>query len=148
MGNINSTEISGLLTLILQSLEALQVVLATEKVEQRDRQNGNRHLERGYALRKHDDTPDDEFERMFRMTRPAFEELFKKVEPFMPVRSERMARVSSGSLISNKTKLCCTLRWLAGGSYIDICDGPCCRLFLWLSVVSHYRHTYHLFHAS
>lgn len=28
------------------------------------------------------------------MTRPAFEELFKKVEPFMPVRSERMASQS------------------------------------------------------
>lgn len=123
MGNINSNEISGLLTLILQSLEALQIVLTAEPVEKRDRISGNRHLERGYALRLLDSTPDDEFQRMFRMTRSAFDALLAKVEPFMPIRNERMARVSSGSMISNKTKLCCTLRWLAGGSYIDICWG-------------------------
>lgn len=123
MGNIHSAEVSGLLTLILHSLEAMQAILASEDVEERDRVCGNRHLERGYALRLLDSTPDDEFHRMFRMTRSAFNALLLKVEPHMPVRDGRMARVSSGSVISNKTKLCCTLRWLAGGSYIDICWG-------------------------
>jgi hypothetical protein len=32
-----------------------------------------------------------------------------------------MAKVSSRSHISNETKLYCTLRWLSGGSYLDIC---------------------------
>ena len=31
-----------------------------------------------------------------------------------------MAIISSGSAISNETKLFCTLRWLGGGSYLDI----------------------------
>ncbi len=33
----------------------------------------------------------------------------------------KYAENSSGSNISLRTRLACTLRWLAGGSYIDIC---------------------------
>lgn len=109
--------------LIAQSLEAIQAMMEEERVDERDRTCGNRHLDRGYALNQLDSTPDDEFQRMFRMTRAAFDALLLKIEPFMPVRNERMARISSGSVITNKTKLCCTLRWLAGGSYLDICWG-------------------------
>eukprot|EP01032_Pedospumella_encystans_P019230 gene19230-21868_t len=68
-----------------------------------------------------DSLSDEEFHRMFRMTRGAFSDLLSMIEPFMPVVDTTMATLSSGSSISNVTKLACTLRWLAGGSYIDIC---------------------------
>ena len=49
---------------------------------------------------------------MFRMSRSAFTNLLRRIET--------MANISSGSAISNETKLCCTLKWLGGGSYLDI----------------------------
>ena len=39
----------------------------------------------------------------------------------MPLTNEEMAIRSSGSSITNRTKLYVTLRWLAGGSYLDLC---------------------------
>ena len=44
-----------------------------------------------------------------------------------------MAELSSGSTITNRTKLHVTLRWLEGGSYLDLC-------FAWVvSVFSFYE---------
>ena len=42
------------------------------------------------------------------------------ISPFMPEGVETMASISSGSAISNETKLFCTLKWLGGGSYLDV----------------------------
>jgi hypothetical protein len=63
---------------------------------------------------------DVEFRKMFRMTREGFSSLLEILGPFMYEGDEEMARRSSGSSISKRTKLFCTLRWLAGGSYLDI----------------------------
>jgi hypothetical protein len=63
---------------------------------------------------------DSDFKIMFRMSRSAFANLLRHISPFMPEGVERMANISSGSAISNETKLYCTLRWLGGGSYLDI----------------------------
>ena len=38
----------------------------------------------------------------------------------MPEKNACKAEASSGSVISNKIKLAVTLRWLAGGSYLDL----------------------------
>mmetsp|Transcript_27898 Transcript_27898/g.38425 ORF Transcript_27898/g.38425 Transcript_27898/m.38425 type:complete len:142 (-) Transcript_27898:279-704(-) len=58
--------------------------------------------------------------KMFRITRGGFEELLALISPFMHDTDE-YAIYSSGSSISKRTKLYVTLRWLAGGSYLDIC---------------------------
>ncbi len=58
---------------------------------------------------------------MFRMKRDSFEKLYNTLEPLLYAPNEAMAQRSSGSTVSKKTKLYCTLRWLAGGSNLDIC---------------------------
>ena len=79
-----------------------------------------------------------EFARMFRMSRAAFSELLKKVEPRLR-KDIKYANRSSHSPITPVTKLLATIRWLAGGSYLDIAAffgfSPSCffhpRYFLW-----------------
>ncbi len=58
---------------------------------------------------------------MFRMKRSSFDELYLAIESLLYTPNNSMARRSSGSSISKLTKLYCTLRWLADGSYLDIC---------------------------
>ena len=41
----------------------------------------------------------------------------------MPEKDEKKAVASSGSVITNKTRLAITLRWLAGASYLDLMWG-------------------------
>eukprot|EP00981_Chlorochromonas_danica_P014836 scaffold9059_cov170-Ochromonas_danica.AAC.2 len=81
----------------------------------------NHHRDRGYALTEVNHLSDAMFSTMFRMDRAAFASLLRLVSPFLPDIDEHMAIVSSGSYITKATKLYATLRYLAGGSYIDIC---------------------------
>jgi hypothetical protein len=80
----------------------------------------NRHRDRGFAPREVSYLTDAQFRTMFRMSRASFEKLLELIEPFMPESDEEMAHRSSGSVVSNRTKLHITLRWLAGGSYLDL----------------------------
>eukprot|EP01033_Poteriospumella_lacustris_P007862 gene7862-gene8623 len=63
---------------------------------------------------------------MFRMSRQGFTKLYDKIASLMNDTDEEMARRSSGTAISKKTKLYVTLRWLTGRSYLNLCFG--CRL--------------------
>lgn len=63
---------------------------------------------------------DLEFQKMFRMKRDSFEKLYNTLELQLYASNEAMAKRSSGSTVSKKTKLYCSLRWLAGGSYLYI----------------------------
>jgi len=58
---------------------------------------------------------------MFRVDHATFDEILIRIEPFLEEKKVEKAINSSGSPISNKTRLAVTLRWLAGGSYIDLC---------------------------
>ena len=60
------------------------------------------------------------FKRMFRVDRDTFDYIFNKLEPHFNV-NELKAANSSGEVISLKTRLAVSLRWLAGGSYLDLC---------------------------
>lgn len=62
---------------------------------------------------------DDEFKRMFRMSRFSFDILCNAIAIDLSVDILQACR-SSGSEISVKTRLACTLRYLAGGSHLDI----------------------------
>jgi hypothetical protein len=63
---------------------------------------------------------DSSFQKMFRMSRTSFLELCERIDPLIH-RDELKASNSSGSQISTSTRIAMTLRWLAGGIYIDIC---------------------------
>ena len=74
---------------------------------------------RGYALNEMDFLSDVRFHRMFRMTRLTFFALLDLINPLIE-RAEKAPKFSGGT-IPTKTRLAVTLRWLAGGSYEDIC---------------------------
>lgn len=74
-----------------------------------------------HSLEEVENISETTFQAMFRMSRQAFEKLYEKVSPLMYDTDEEMARRSSGAAILKKTKLYVTLRWLAGGSYLDLC---------------------------
>ena len=95
--------------------------ISLPNLRQNRRSAGNRHRNRGYALEEISHISNGTFSTMFRMSREGFEELFNLTSPFMHDTNEHMAKVSAGSALSKRTKLYATLRWLAGGSYLDIC---------------------------
>jgi hypothetical protein len=89
--------------------------------KKKSKQRPNRHRERGWALRQMDELPDELFRRMFRLDRATFDAHVILLKDHMRPRNEQKAINSSGSAISFKTRLAVSLRWLAGGSYLDIC---------------------------
>ena len=85
----------------------------------------NRHRNRGFMVNEMEEISARDFKAMFRMGRNGFNHLLARIEPRMNHSDSDLsvarAISSSGSPISKKTKLASTLRWLAGGSYHDIC---------------------------
>jgi hypothetical protein len=79
----------------------------------------NRHKNRQHALKVMDEMNELEFEQQFRMPRERFDELQHLIEADI-TRNKEMARRSSGSEVCSKTRLAIVLRFLAGGSYLDI----------------------------
>jgi hypothetical protein len=108
-------------------LDAINAKLLEEQEEiaqnarRSNRNRPNRHRNRGYALEEVATLSDEVFCSMFRMTRAGFDGLLTLISLYMHDTNVAMARVSSNSHISKETKLYATLRWLAGGSYLDIC---------------------------
>ena len=66
---------------------------------------------------REDSLNDRQFLARYRMSKAAFHELVRLCRPYLPVR--RKARADS---VTPEVALSMTLRWLAGGSYLDICD--------------------------
>lgn len=62
-----------------------------------------------------------------------FDVLLTKISPRFSDRDVTRAMNSSGSPIPVRTRLAVTLRWLAGGSYLDLC-------FAWGIAVSMFYH--------
>ena len=95
---------------------------AAQRIRQssRRRKPRNFHRNRGFALDEMNRLSDALFQRMFRLTRAAFDELVTLLDPLI-ARNIAKAMNSSGSPISTRTRLAVTLRWLAGGQQIDIC---------------------------
>jgi hypothetical protein len=76
---------------------------------------------RGFAIEQMDRLDPSTFKRMFRVDRYTFDEILEKISPFLDEKNDQKAINSSGSPVTNKTRLAVTLRWLAGGSYVDLC---------------------------
>lgn len=62
------------------------------------------------------------FRRMYRMEVEQFEELFNLVRPALETQDVVQAERSSGSEVCAEVRLAITLRYLAGGSYLDVCS--------------------------
>ena len=60
------------------------------------------------------------FDRRLRMSKPSFDKLLSYMRDHLLI-NETQARKRGGGIVP---ELClyCTIRWLAGGSYLDICD--------------------------
>jgi DDE superfamily endonuclease len=79
---------------------------------------------RGHAIEEFKHLSSTEFRSMFRLTRPAFYFLLTKIES--KIESKRTLYPNLERKLPSIpaiTKLAVTLRWLAGGSYLDICFG-------------------------
>lgn len=81
----------------------------------------NSHRNRTYGLEFMKNIDDVKFQRMFLLSRKAFYSLHELIKTDISPRSPQNAINSSGSPISSVAKLAATLRFLAGGSYLDIC---------------------------
>lgn len=87
-----------------------------------NRPNAPRTRDRAYALNEMERLSDAEFTRMFRLNRAAFSWLLEQIHPIIaPHASQSGGRYHPPGEVNSKTKLAATLRWLAGGSYLDIC---------------------------
>ena len=124
---------SNKLKIIKIGLVAAGLMIAKEhwkrkKVVKRLRK-GNRFRDRASVLDEINSLPHYIYQRMFRVDRSTFEELLGKVNAHIGAQetNELMAKrqVSGhrGQPVSNRIKLHCALRFLAGGSYWDICFG-------------------------
>jgi hypothetical protein len=80
----------------------------------------NIHRNRGFAVEQMDKLDDSLFKRMFCVDRGTFNYILARLESFFPL-SVTKAINSSGAVVPLKTRLAVTLRWLAGGSYLDLC---------------------------
>jgi hypothetical protein len=80
---------------------------------------GNRARDRMYGLKVMAELSEREFQRMFRLNRSSFAKLLVLIGPKLE-RNVKQAIRSSKSAILPVTKLAVSLRWLAGGSYLDI----------------------------
>jgi hypothetical protein len=99
--------------------------LKIKKFKQKENRRSPRnchHRNRGYALEEMNRLNDREFQRMFRLSRNAFHDLEKLIEPIIQKNSQKEINCS-GSAIPVRTRLAVTLRWLAGGQQIDLCFG-------------------------
>ena len=97
--------------------------VVSKKGIRKTRKPRNSHRNRGYAVNEMNSLKTEHpslFERMFRMDVASFDELVDLLDPFLK-KNEKYAILSSGSPISTTTRLAVTLRWLSGGSYIDLC---------------------------
>lgn len=108
----------------LNTLQILRNVRRKQKLKLKRNRRRNRIRNRKHALAEMDSIDDKMFHKMFRMSRHALSNLLGILEEHFEDRdstSIRQAENSSGSVITTKTALAVTLRWLAGASYIDLC---------------------------
>ena len=102
-------------------MEEMQRSIKTKSTHFSKRRSAPRSRNRGYALEEMDNLTVSEFKRMFRLNREAFYWLLLKVRKDIEPKASLKHQLHFDREISAKTKLAITLRWLAGGSYLDIC---------------------------
>jgi hypothetical protein len=81
----------------------------------------NKHRDRNGAMHDIAELTDAQFKQRFRMTRNNFAGLLATIRHDLD-KNEEMARRSSKEPVFPYLQLCIALRYLAGGSYLDISD--------------------------
>jgi hypothetical protein len=79
---------------------------------------------RGYAIEEMKHLTDKHFKKMFRLNRCAFYHLLARIRKYLDPKPGAVSYEFYNEAlqpISCEVKLAITLRWLAGGSYLDIC---------------------------
>ena len=102
-------------------LEEMQNAYKVPKANLSRRRAAPRNRNRGYALQEMDNLSASEFKRMFRLNREAFYWLLLLIKKDIEPKSSLRQHLHFDREITAKTKLAITLRWLAGGSNLDIC---------------------------
>ena len=87
-----------------------------------DRKAPNERRDRWLVLQKIARMSDHFFKRYFRMDRATFRDLLETIAPQI-ARNEDKANNSSGSPIHPSIRLAIALRFLSGGSYLDLAFG-------------------------
>ena len=85
-----------------------------------NRRHAPRQRDTGYGLRELNALTDKQFTRYFRLNGEAFYWLLNKIKPHIEDQTAFGRPHHHENQISAETKLYCALRWLAGGSYLDI----------------------------
>jgi hypothetical protein len=81
----------------------------------------NKHRDRKGAMKEVAELTDPEFKKRFRMHRNAFAGFLQTIRHDLEI-NEKMAVRSSKEPVYPYLQLCICLRYLAGGSYLDIAD--------------------------
>jgi hypothetical protein len=92
--------------------------------KQGKRKSGNKKRSRAEALAEIDGLSDSDFKKIFRVDRETFREIEEKIKPKIETSATAAmhnVKNNMGEPISVKTRLLCTLRYLAGGMFWDIC---------------------------
>lgn len=114
-------------------LNVIQFLKAHKKTTKRNiyrfvrRKRANVWRDRDYAISEYGNLTDAMFKRMFRIDRDGFDDILSKIESKIQ-KNERYAKLCSkhnngarGQVLSPRIMLMGTLRWMAGGCYLDIC---------------------------
>lgn len=83
---------------------------------------GNQWRNRGHGMECYDRLRHQEvlFKRMYRLSVVDFDSVLLRIQDTLTVRRHDNAVRSSGSVVHPITQLCMALRFLSGGSYLDI----------------------------
>lgn len=102
-------------------IQIFEFISTFMSLQGRKKKSKNRCFNREYGLSLLINCYEWEFRQMFRMTRSSFNKLCDMITPYLQV-NMKQAICSSKSPITVRTRLACTLRWLAGGSHLDIAN--------------------------
>jgi hypothetical protein len=89
--------------------------------QSRDR-SANINRDYSHPLRVIREKNDDWLKRSYRLSRKLFYYVLKEISPHLLTKNPEMTQRSSGGPLSPEVLLAATLRFLAGGNYIDIVD--------------------------
>jgi hypothetical protein len=95
--------------------------MLNELTHQNKKKKRNIQRDREFGINAVLELDDVKFKRTLRVSRNLFNEILTQMTIYFGNNNNQKAINSSGSAISHTTALMCTLRYLAGGSYLDIC---------------------------
>lgn len=127
-------------TVIALQLLTFNLILENYLSLQYDRA-ANIHRKRHGRLEEIRSYTDEWFHKCFRLYRPDFYEILRKITPILEAKHPEMAIRSSGESMNIELLLAATLRYLAGAQYIDLVNfylipSTSIHLYLWKTITA------------